>query len=123
MLGQDEWIKTRHLPPQPPRVLKPPERPKKLRRRDPDKLRNPYKVSRMNRHIKCEKRKKVGHNSRSCNVGITGETPWQRRQKIKATKSCKISHLYCYIFQYAVCPCYMHLNVFFFFSFSFLHWL
>uniref|UniRef100_A0A2N9EJU8 Uncharacterized protein n=1 Tax=Fagus sylvatica TaxID=28930 RepID=A0A2N9EJU8_FAGSY len=43
MPGQDEWIKTGHLPPQPPHVLRPPGRPKKLRRRDPDEPRNPHK--------------------------------------------------------------------------------
>jgi hypothetical protein len=56
-------------------VLRPLGRPKKLRRRDPDEPRNPHKVSRMNRYIKCGKCSKVGHNSRSCNVGNTGETP------------------------------------------------
>jgi hypothetical protein len=83
MPGQDEWIKSGHLPPQPPHVLRPPGRPKKLRRRDPDEPRNPHKVSRMNRQIKCGKCNKVGHNSRSCNAGITGETAWQRRQRLK----------------------------------------
>ncbi len=58
--------------------LRPLGRPKKLRR-DPDKPRNPHKVSRLNRDIKCGKCKKVGHNSRSCNVGITSETSWHRR--------------------------------------------
>uniref|UniRef100_A0A2N9H3T4 SWIM-type domain-containing protein n=1 Tax=Fagus sylvatica TaxID=28930 RepID=A0A2N9H3T4_FAGSY len=71
MPGQDEWIKIRHLPLQPPHVLRLLGRPKKLRRRDPDEPRNPRKVSRMNRHIKCGKCNKVGHNSRSCNAGIT----------------------------------------------------
>uniref|UniRef100_A0A2N9IXG7 SWIM-type domain-containing protein n=1 Tax=Fagus sylvatica TaxID=28930 RepID=A0A2N9IXG7_FAGSY len=59
--------------------LRPLGRPKKLRR-DPDKPRNPHKVSRLNRDIKCGKCKKVGHNSRSCNVGITSETSWHRSQ-------------------------------------------
>ena len=74
MPSQDEWIKSGHLPPQPPHFLRPPERLKKLRRRDSDEPRNPYKISRMNRQIKCGKCNKVGHNSRSCNAGITGET-------------------------------------------------
>ena len=62
--------------------LRPLGRRKKLRR-DPDKPRNPHKVSRLNRDIKCGKCKKVGHNSRSCNIGITSETSWQRRQRLK----------------------------------------
>uniref|UniRef100_A0A2N9GDS7 Uncharacterized protein n=1 Tax=Fagus sylvatica TaxID=28930 RepID=A0A2N9GDS7_FAGSY len=41
MPGQDEWIKSGHLPPQPQHVFRPPRRPKKLRRRDPDEPRNP----------------------------------------------------------------------------------
>uniref|UniRef100_A0A2N9J2Q8 Uncharacterized protein n=1 Tax=Fagus sylvatica TaxID=28930 RepID=A0A2N9J2Q8_FAGSY len=87
MPGQDQWIKSGHLPPQPPHVLRPPGRPKKLRRRNPDELRNPHKVSRMNRQIKCGKCNKLGHNSRSCNAGITGETTWQRRQRLKQQKT------------------------------------
>jgi hypothetical protein len=76
MPGQDEWIKSGHLPPQPPHVLRPLGRPKKLRRRDPDEPRNPHKVSRMNREIKCGKYNKVGHSLRSCNASITSETTW-----------------------------------------------
>uniref|UniRef100_A0A2N9HYT5 SWIM-type domain-containing protein n=1 Tax=Fagus sylvatica TaxID=28930 RepID=A0A2N9HYT5_FAGSY len=87
MPGQDQWIKSGHLPSQPPHVLRPPGRPKKLRRRDPDEPRNPHKVSRMNRQIKCGKCNKLGHNSRSCNADITGETAWQKRQKLKQQKT------------------------------------
>ena len=94
MLGQDEWFKSEHLPPQTPHVLRPPGRPKKLRRRDLNKPRNPYKVSRMNRQIKCGKCNKVGHNSRSCNVGITGETAWQRRQRLKQQQTVRNNALH-----------------------------
>ena len=123
MPGQDQWIKSRHLPTQPPHVLRPPGRPKKLRRRDPDESRNPYKVSRMNRQIKCRKCNKLGHNSRSCNASITGETAWQRRQRLKQQKTVRFQlymhlNIYFYIFQ----RFYMHLNIFFFFFFlCFLH--
>uniref|UniRef100_A0A2N9GX06 Uncharacterized protein n=1 Tax=Fagus sylvatica TaxID=28930 RepID=A0A2N9GX06_FAGSY len=44
MPGQDEWIKMDICLSQPPHVLRPPGRPKKLRRRDPDEPRNPHKV-------------------------------------------------------------------------------
>ena len=115
MPGQDQWIKSRHLPTQPPHVLRPPGRPKKLRRKDPDESRNPYKVSRMNRQIKCRKCNKLGHNSRSCNASITGETAWQRRQRLKQQKTVRFQlymhlNIYFYIFQ----RFYMHLNIFFF---------
>uniref|UniRef100_A0A2N9J2B3 MULE transposase domain-containing protein n=1 Tax=Fagus sylvatica TaxID=28930 RepID=A0A2N9J2B3_FAGSY len=43
MPGQDEWIKTGHLPPQPPHIIRPLGRPKKLRRRNPDEPRKPNK--------------------------------------------------------------------------------
>jgi hypothetical protein len=60
MPGQDEWIKSGHLSPQPSHVLRPLGRLKKLRRRDPDEPKSPHKVSRMNRKIKCGKCNKVG---------------------------------------------------------------
>jgi hypothetical protein len=115
MPGQDQWIKSGHLPSQPPHVLRPPGRPKKLRRRDPDEPKNPHKVSRMNRQIKCGKCNKLGHNSRSCNADITGETAWQKRQKLKQQKTVRFQlymhlNIYFYIFQ----RFYMHLNIFFF---------
>jgi hypothetical protein len=91
-----------------------------LRRRDPDEPRNPHKVSRMNRQIKCGKCNKLDHNSRSCNAGITGETAWQRRQRLKQQKIVRFQlymhlNIYFYIFQ----RFYMHLNIFFFFSLFF----
>ena len=71
MLGQNEWIETGLPTPIPPRILRPPGRPKKLRKRDPNEPRNPFKVSWMNKEIKCGKCHKEGHNSRSCKTSIT----------------------------------------------------
>ena len=39
-----------------------------------------------NRPVRCGKCKKEGHNSRECKAGITGETPWQRRQRLEKEK-------------------------------------
>ena len=50
-------------------------------------LRTPYKSSRLNRPVRCGKCKKDGHNSRRCKVGITGEIPWQRRQRLQSKKA------------------------------------
>ncbi|KAK4572008.1 hypothetical protein RGQ29_030419 [Quercus rubra] len=41
----------------------------------------------MNKTIKCGKCKKEGHNARGCKAGITGETPWQRRDKLAKSKA------------------------------------
>ncbi|KAL0005104.1 hypothetical protein SO802_012665 [Lithocarpus litseifolius] len=53
----------------------------------PDEPKNPYKASRLNRPVRCGKCKKEGHNLRGCKVGITGETPWQRRQRLEREKA------------------------------------
>ena len=47
----------------------------------------------MNKTIKCGKCKKEGHNARGCKAGITGETPWQRRDKLAKSKAVSISIL------------------------------
>nr|POE91448.1 hypothetical protein CFP56_18336 [Quercus suber] len=36
----------------------------------------------MNKTIKCGKCKKEGHNARRCKASITGETLWQRRDRL-----------------------------------------
>jgi len=74
-------------------VYKPPGRPPKQRKRDPEEPRNPYRVSRMNKTIKCGKCKKEGHNPRGCKAGITGETPWQRGDRLAKSAAASISML------------------------------
>ena len=74
-------------------MYKPPVRPPKQRKRDSEKPRNPYRVSKMNKTIKYGKCKKEGHNARRCKAGITGETPWQRRDKLAKSKAVSISIL------------------------------
>ena len=88
--GQDEWIETNQLASVTPIVYKPLGRPLMKRKKDADEPNNLYKVSRSNRPIKYEFCHKEGHNSRRCKVGITGETQWQRRQKLeRQKKNCK----------------------------------
>uniref|UniRef100_A0A2N9IPX1 Uncharacterized protein n=1 Tax=Fagus sylvatica TaxID=28930 RepID=A0A2N9IPX1_FAGSY len=41
----------------------------------------------MNKAVKCGKCHKEGHNSRSCKASITGETAWQRRQRLDREKA------------------------------------
>ena len=60
----------------------------------------------MNKTIKCGKCKKEGHNARRCKAGITGETPWQRRDKLAKSKAVSISILWTiFIFTYISCVC------------------
>ena len=58
------------------------------RKKDADEPNNPYKVSRSNRLIKCGFCHKEGHNSKGCKARITGETPWQRRQRLERQRKC-----------------------------------
>ena len=51
MLGQNEWIETGLPTPIPPRILRPLSIPKKLRTRDLNEPRNPFKVSQMNKEV------------------------------------------------------------------------
>ena len=86
MPGQSEWVQIGHATPVAPHVYKPPGRPPKLRKKAPDEPRNPYRVSRMNKTIKCGKCHREGHNSRGCKAIVTGETTWQRRQRLQKDK-------------------------------------
>jgi len=83
LLGQDEWTETNQPALVAPIVYKLPGRPPMKKKKDADEPNNPYKVSRSNKSIKCGFCHKEGHNSRKCKAGITGETPWQRRQRLE----------------------------------------
>ena len=84
--SQDEWVETNQPTPVAPIMYKPPSRPPMKRKKDADEPNNPYNVSRSCRHIKCGFYHQEGHNSRRCKAGITGETPWQRRQRLERQK-------------------------------------
>ena len=87
MFGQSEWVETNQPTSIAPYVHKPPSRPPKQRKRDLEEPRNPYRVSRMNKTIKCRKCQKEGHNTRGCKAGIIGGTPWQRRDRLAKSKA------------------------------------
>ena len=80
-------VKTNLFAPVAPTVYKPAGRPPMKRKKDADEPNNPYKVSRSYKPIKCGFCHQEGHNSRRCKVRITGETPWQRRQKLERQKN------------------------------------
>ena len=63
-------------------VRKPAGRPKKKRIRNLDKPKNPYKTSRSGGYMVCGNCKQRGHNVRGCKASITGETLWQRRNRL-----------------------------------------
>ena len=90
MFGQSEWVETNQPAPVAPHMYKPPSRPPKQRKKDPKEPRNPYRISRMNKTTKCGKCQKEGHNARGCKVDITGEIPWQRRDRLTKSKDVSI---------------------------------
>lgn len=67
-------------------VKKPPGRPKRKRKKNPDESNNPYKVLRAGGNVTCGNCHQVGHNIRGCSAAVTGETPWQRRSRIQKAK-------------------------------------
>ncbi|XP_030945853.1 uncharacterized protein LOC115970348 [Quercus lobata] len=87
MSGLSEKAKTGQPAPLAPHIYKPLGRPPKQSKRASDEPRNPYKASRLNRPIRCGKCKKERHNSKGCKAGITGETPWQWRQRLQREKA------------------------------------
>ena len=88
--GQDEWVETNQPAPVAPIVYKSPGRPLMKRKKDVDELNNSYKVSWSYKLIKYGFCHKEGHNSRRCKARITGETPWQKRQRLERQKKiCK----------------------------------
>ena len=80
-------VKTNLFAPVAPTVYKPAGRPPMKRKKDADEPNNSYKVSRSYKPIKCGFCHHEGHNSRRRKVRITGETPWQRRQKLERQKN------------------------------------
>ena len=57
------------------------------RKRDANESRNPYKVSRANKRVRCGRCEKEGHNAKGCKANVTGETAWERRQRLHKGKS------------------------------------
>ena len=83
MPGQSEWMSSKpvaHI------IYKPPGRPPIKRKRDTDEP-NPYKVFKANRPVRCARCQQEGRNARGCKANVTGETPWERRQRLQKRKS------------------------------------
>ena len=55
------------------------------RKRDADEP-NSYKVSRVNKLVRCGRCQKEGHNARGCKANVTGETAWERRKRLQKEK-------------------------------------
>ncbi|XP_075633723.1 uncharacterized protein LOC142606224 [Castanea sativa] len=75
MSSQSEWMSSGQPKPVAPIIYKLPGRLPMKRKRDADEPRNPYKVSRSNKPVKCGRCQKEGHNARGCKANVTGETP------------------------------------------------
>jgi hypothetical protein len=80
--GPDMWEATGLAPVEPPRIRRPPGRPKKLRRREPDKPR-PQSTKLSKRHLvmKCKKCGENGHNKRTCKGKVGGNQGQQNNQQ------------------------------------------
>ena len=87
MPGQFEWISSGQPTPIAPTIYKLPGRPPIKRKRDADEPRNPYKVSKANKPIKCGRCQKEEHNIRGCMANVTSETPWERKKRMQKGKS------------------------------------
>ena len=87
MSGQSEWISSGQPAPIAPTIYKLPGRPPIKRKRDADEPRNPYRVSRANKPIKCGRCQKEEHNIRGCMANVTSETPWERKKRMQKGKS------------------------------------
>ncbi|KAF2315942.1 hypothetical protein GH714_040737 [Hevea brasiliensis] len=83
---QHDWEKTNLPDIQPAMVRKPADRPKKRRIRAIDEPRNPFKLTRARGTVYCGNCKQKGHNVRGCKAALTGDTPWQRRQRLNRAK-------------------------------------
>ena len=66
---------------EPPFVKKAPGKPKKQRKRDPNEPRNPYKIKKCVKDLRCGKYRKVGHNARTCPENEKNKTSQQKSKR------------------------------------------
>ena len=66
MLGQFEWISSGQPKPVASTIYKPLDKPPIERKRDADKPRNPYRVSKAKKLVRCGRCQKEGHKARRC---------------------------------------------------------
>jgi hypothetical protein len=67
--GQNMWSKTNYLDILPPAYKRGPDRPKKLRRREPDETTSTNRRSRTRATNRCNVCWEYGHNARTCKKG------------------------------------------------------
>ena len=94
MPSKFKWISSGLPAPVAPNVYKPPGKPPIKRKKDADESRNPYKVSRENKLIICERCQREGHNARRCKANVTSETAWERRKRMQKAKSVSILYVF-----------------------------
>ena len=85
--SQSDWISSGQPKPVAPIIYKPLGMPLIKRKREADKPRNPYRVSRANKPVRYERCQKEWHNTRRCKTNVTGKTPWERRKRLQKEKS------------------------------------
>jgi hypothetical protein len=73
--SEDQWVRTRQDEVDPLVVRAALGRPKKLRRRGPDELRNPHCMRKGGVRMRCSKCRAVGHNAKTCPRRKTKSTP------------------------------------------------
>ena len=67
MPSEEYWAKSGFDTIQPPLIKRPPDKPKKQRRRAPEEIiENPYRIKRKYKETECSKRGNIGHNARTC---------------------------------------------------------
>ncbi|XP_050241707.1 uncharacterized protein LOC126690557 isoform X2 [Quercus robur] len=93
MPGQSQWMSSGQPKLVAPTIYKPPGRPPMKRKRDANEPRNPYKVFRANKRVRCGRCQKEGHNAKGCKANVTGETAWERRQRLHKGKSWKAFYM------------------------------
>ena len=93
MSSQSKWVQSGQLALVALHVYEPPSRPPKLGKKTPNEPRILYRISRLNKTIKCGKCHKEWHNLRGCKAVIIGETTWQRRQRLQKDKAISIFRL------------------------------
>ncbi|KAH1048021.1 hypothetical protein J1N35_038805 [Gossypium stocksii] len=68
------------LPILPPPLRRPPGRPTKVRRKEPDEPQTTERLSKRGVEMKYNKCKRIGHNKRSCKGEVGQNIPVQRHQ-------------------------------------------
>ena len=80
--GQSKWISSGQPKLIAHTIYKRSGKPHIKRKREANEQRNPYRVSRANKLVKCGRCQKEWHNARGCKANVTSEIPWERRKRL-----------------------------------------